>query len=249
MSGSSDPGPTIERAPTRDRIASIDIMRGLIIVLMMLDHVRERFYMHTRTGDPMFDTVEPDLFFTRLLPHLCAPLFIFLAGVSAWLYAHPPGREPRSPSAFLFKRGLVIIGIEIVLYYLVWADSYPDYLFLQVLWAIGLVMIALSVAVRLPFILIGALGFVIVLGHNLLTPIDFDPGDILFVPWAILHDGGTLANINGFKISLSYPALPWFGVILLGYFSGPLYGPMMTRLKRRKALIGIGVASLTLLLV
>jgi uncharacterized membrane protein len=66
------------------RIASIDIMRGAAIMLMMLDHVRERFYMHVRTGDPMYDTIEPDLFFTRLLAHFCAPVFIFLAGVSAW---------------------------------------------------------------------------------------------------------------------------------------------------------------------
>ena len=116
-------------------------MRGVVILLMMLDHVRERFYMHVRTGDPIADTIEADLFFTRYLTHFCAPIFIFLAGVSAWLYAHPTGSTYRSPSRFLFKRGLVIIMIELVLYYLVWADSFPSFLFLQVLWAIGLCMI------------------------------------------------------------------------------------------------------------
>ncbi|MEM9398209.1 MAG: hypothetical protein AAF991_12060, partial [Pseudomonadota bacterium] len=64
------------------RIASIDVMRGLVILLMMVDHVRERFYQHTRTGDPMYDSIEADLFFTRMLTHLCAPMFILLAGVS-----------------------------------------------------------------------------------------------------------------------------------------------------------------------
>ncbi len=86
------------KVTTPQRIASIDVMRGMVILLMMLDHVRERFFMHTRTGDPIFDTVEPDLFFTRFITHFCAPIFIFLAGLSAWLYAHPAGQKPRSPS-------------------------------------------------------------------------------------------------------------------------------------------------------
>lgn len=231
------------------RIASIDIMRGLVIILMMLDHVRERFYMHVRTGDPIADTIEPDLFFTRMLTHLCAPIFIFLAGVSAWLYAHAKDGEYRSPSRFLFTRGLVIILIEVVLYYFVWADSYPQFLFLQVLWAIGLCMIALSVACRFNYWAIGALGFVIVLGHNFLVPLNFEPGHWAYIPWAILHDGGELGQIGPLTISLSYPSLPWFGVILLGYFAGPLYGKATKVLTRQRLLIGIGAACLALLLI
>ena len=77
------------------RIASIDVMRGLAILLMMIDHVRERFYMHLRTGDPINDSIEPEMYVTRYITHLCAPVFIFLAGLSAWLYAHPgEGRFP-----------------------------------------------------------------------------------------------------------------------------------------------------------
>ncbi|QTD56877.1 DUF1624 domain-containing protein [Parasphingorhabdus cellanae] len=230
------------------RIASIDIMRGLVIILMMLDHVRERFYMHVRTGDPIADTIEPDLFFTRILTHFCAPIFIFLAGLSAWLYAHAKEGEFRSPSRFLFTRGLVIILIELVLYYLVWADSFPKYLFLQVLWAIGLCMIALSVACRFNYWVIGALGFLIVLGHNFLVPIDFEPGDLAYIPWAILHDGGELGQVGPLTVSLSYPSLPWFGVILLGYFAGPLFAQSTKALTRQRMLVGIGVACLVLLL-
>ncbi|MEP2101603.1 MAG: heparan-alpha-glucosaminide N-acetyltransferase domain-containing protein [Parasphingorhabdus sp.] len=234
--------------PAPSRIASIDIMRGLVIILMMLDHVRERFYMHVRTGDPIADTIEPDLFFTRMLTHLCAPIFIFLAGTSAWLYAHQKDGEYRSPSMFLFKRGVVILLIEIVLYYLVWADSYPTFLFLQVLWAIGLCMIALSVACRFNYWVIGVLGFLIVLGHNFLTPLDFEPGHWAYIPWAILHDGGNLTQIGPLTIDLSYPSLPWFGVILLGYFAGPLYARSTNAVTRRNALITIGVICLALLL-
>ncbi|MEM7079911.1 MAG: heparan-alpha-glucosaminide N-acetyltransferase domain-containing protein [Pseudomonadota bacterium] len=232
-----------------DRIASLDQMRGLVIVLMMLDHVRERFYMHVRTGDPIYDAIEPDLFFTRIVTHFCAPIFIFLAGTSAWLYAHAWQGTPRSPSAFLFKRGLVIIAIEVVLYYLVWADSYPTYLFLQVLFAIGACMIMLAAACRMNFWLIGLLGFLIVGGHNLLGPIEFEPGGVGYVLWSILHDPGQIGQIGGLTVSLSYPVLPWFGVILLGYFAGPLYAQSMTLPRRGKMLVGIGLSCLVLLLV
>lgn len=230
------------------RIASIDIMRGVVILLMMMDHVRERFYMHVRVGDPIYDTIEPDLFFTRIATHFCAPIFIFLAGLGAWLYAHPRDGEYRSPSGFLFKRGLVIIMIELVLYYLVWANLFPDFLFLQVLWAIGLCMVALSVACRLPYWAIGALGFVIVFGHNLLEPISFEPGALGYIPWTILHDPGPLAQIGPLTISLSYPALPWFGVILLGYFAGPLFARAFDSARRFQVLLGLGLACLALLL-
>jgi len=236
------------QATAEQRIASIDIMRGIVILLMMLDHVRERFYMHTRTGDPIFDTVQPDLFFTRFATHFCAPVFIFLAGLSAWLYANPDKQAARSPSAFLFKRGLVIILIEIVLYYLLWVDSFPDHLFLQVLWAIGLSMLALSLACRMNYWLIGALGFVIVFGHNTLTGLNFEPGEIWYIPWTVLHAPGTLTQIGDISVDLSYPALPWFGVILLGYFAGPLFAKTVSSQTRTKTLIGIGLICLTTLL-
>ena len=235
--------------PPAARIASIDVLRGLVILLMMLDHVRERFYMHTRTGDPMFDAIDADLYFTRYLTHLCAPTFIFLAGLSAWLHAHPGEGRYRSPSPFLFKRGLVIIMIELVLYYLVWADSFPSFLFLQVLFAIGLCMIGLSLACRLPYWLIGALGFLIALGHHALGPAGLEPGSIGYLLWTILIEPNELGQVGGLTISLSYPLLPWFGVILLGYFAGPLYAASTSARTRRKALIGLGVGCLALMLV
>ncbi len=224
-------------------------MRGLVIVLMMMDHVRERFYMHVRTGDPIADTIDPDLFFTRYLTHFCAPVFIFLSGLSAWLYAHPAEGVTRSPTGFLFKRGLVIVLIEVVFYYILWADSFSSFLFLQVLWAIGICMIALSVASRMHRWLIGGLGFLIVFGHNLLAPIEFAPGEPGYVLWTILHDPGQAGEIFGLTVSISYPVLPWFGVILLGYFAGPLYARTMTGARRRRWLIGLGLTCLALLAV
>ncbi len=156
-------------AKTKSRIASIDIMRGLVIIIMMMDHVRERFYLHVPVSDPMdVETTSPLLFFTRYAAHLCAPVFIFLTGLSAWLYAHPAKGGFRSPTGFLFKRGLFLIFIEVTVIYFVWAASYSMVWWLQVIWAIGLSMIALSVLSKLNHWMIGALGFLIVFGHNLL---------------------------------------------------------------------------------
>ncbi|HET7090080.1 MAG TPA: heparan-alpha-glucosaminide N-acetyltransferase domain-containing protein, partial [Anaerolineae bacterium] len=237
------------RADTRSRIASIDIMRGLVIVLMMMDHVRERFFLHVPVTDPMdVDATAPALYFTRYLAHFCAPVFIFLTGLSGWLYSHPANGGYRSPTGFLFKRGLFLVFIEVTVIYLVWASTFTT-LYLQVIWAIGLCMIALSVLARLNYWLIGALGFAIVFGHNLLSPISFAPDEFGYTLWTILHDRNFLVEDGIVPIKVSYPVLPWIGVILLGYFAGPLYGQSMDRSTRRKALVALGLGCLALLLV
>ncbi len=232
----------------KSRIASIDVMRGLIIVFMMIDHVRERFFSHVPLADPMdVETTSPALFFTRYFAHLCAPMFIFLTGLSAWLYAHPSSGS-RSPSSFLFKRGLFLIFLEVTVIYLVWASSIHT-LFLQVIWAIGLCMIALSLLVKLNYWTIGAIGFVIVFGHNLLSPIAFAPDEFGHGLWTILHDRGFLTHEGPIPIKISYPVLPWIGVIALGYFAGPLYARTVDMITRRKLLVALGSACLLLLIV
>lgn len=248
---------TIDAAPkgntstvVKSRIAAIDVMRGLVIIIMMLDHVRERFFMHTPVGDPIdVNNVGTDLYFTRLLTHLCAPVFIFLTGLSAWLYSHHASGSYRNPTGFLFKRGLFLVLIEVTLIYLVWFDTLPHTIYLQVIWAIGVCMIALSVLCHLNYWVIGALGFLIVFGHNALTPIDFAPDEFGYGLWAILHDQNNIAEVGGITIRASYPVLPWIGVILLGYFAGPLFAKEVDILERRKILIGIGVSCLMLLMI
>lgn len=234
---------------TKSRIASIDIMRGLVIVLMLVDHVRERIYLHMQVSDPMdVDTTTPDLFFTRMTAHLCAPTFVFLTGLSAWLYAHNSRAGVRSPSGFLFKRGLFLVFIEVTLVNFSWAGSYET-LWLQVIWAIGLSMIALSLLVKLQYWMIGALGFLIVFGHNLLTPISFTPDEFGYTLWTILHDRGFLVAEGPLRVKISYPLLPWIGVISLGYFAGPLYARAVDAMTRRKLLIALGLGCLGLLVV
>lgn len=250
----ADDGPasaTMVRATRRIRITSIDAMRGLVIVLMMVDHVRERFFYHISIGDPVnLEIASASLFFTRLSSHLCAPVFVFLAGLGAWLYANPSSGARRSPSHFLFTRGLFLLVLEVVLINQAWFGYIPpETVYLQVIWAIGLSMIALSALVHLPHWAIAALGLTIVFGHNALTPIDFAPNEFGYSLWTILHDRGVLYAGDAIQVNISYPTLPWIGVILCGYALGPLYASAVEPKTRTKILLQLGVASLTLLLV
>ena len=139
----------------RNRIRSIDMMRGLVMLIMLIDHVRERFFLHLQVSDPMdIDTTSPSLFFTRLAAHYCAPTFVFLTALSAWLYANPmdsanKAKPTRNVREFLIKRGLFILFLEVTFITFSWGASFQT-LYLQVMWAIGISMIALAVLSYLP---------------------------------------------------------------------------------------------------
>jgi uncharacterized membrane protein len=239
-----------DAAAHKARIAAIDVMRGLVMLFMLVDHMRETIYLHKQVSDPMdVLSVEPALFFTRLSAHLCAPVFVFLTGLGAWLYAHPPSGVTRSPSGFLFKRGLLLVFLEITLVSLSWTGEIPpSTIWLQVIWAIGLSMMVLAAMVKLPYAIIAAIGAIIVFGHNLLSPITFQPGETGYSLWTILHDRGFLVADGPLKIKISYPVLPWIGVILLGYVAGPIYGRAFDTARRIRSLLLLGGACLLLLL-
>ncbi|WP_425557366.1 DUF1624 domain-containing protein [Ferrimonas pelagia] len=231
------------------RLASIDVLRGMVMLIMLLDHVRERFFYQYQVSDPVdLDVTEPGLFFTRILAHLCAPIFVFLTGLSAWLYANPANGGQRNASSFLLKRGLFLLLIEATLVNFSWFGYYET-LYLQVIWAIGMSMIALAALCRLPRIAVALLGFAIVFGHNLLTPISFAPGEWGFVPWTMLHDADFLWRGEPLAIKVSYPVLPWIGVILLGYALGPLFSRNVDAATRQATLVKLGLGALALLLV
>jgi uncharacterized membrane protein len=231
-------------------VASIDVMRGLVMMIMMLDHVRETFFLRWQVSDPMdVAQTEPALFFSRFAAHFCAPMFVFLTGLSAWLYAHPSAGA-RSATGFLVKRGLFLVALEVLVVSVAWTGVFPPpTIYLQVIWVIGLAMIALAMLHRLPRAVLAVIGLVIVFGHNLLTPVSFEPGSWGYVPWTILHDRGFLVAQGALKIKVSYPLLPWIGVIVLGYVAGPWYARTVTSSDRRGVLVKTGVAALALLLV
>ena len=232
------------------RVASIDVMRGLVMMIMMLDHVRETFFLRWQVTDPMdVAQTEPALFFSRFAAHFCAPMFVFLTGLSAWLYAHPSA-GPRPATGFLLKRGLFLVVLEVLVVSVAWTGIFPaPTIYLQVIWVIGLAMIALALLHQLPRAVLAVIGLVIVCGHNLLTPVTFAPGDWGYIPWTILHDRGFLVADGALKIKVSYPLLPWIGVIVLGYVAGPWYARTVESARRRSLLVTTGVAALAVLLV
>ncbi|HWT17376.1 MAG TPA: heparan-alpha-glucosaminide N-acetyltransferase domain-containing protein, partial [Variovorax sp.] len=225
--------------PVRARLLSIDALRGLVILFMLLDHVRETFYLHHQVPDPMVAAeTPPELFFSRLLAHLCAPVFVFLTGLSAFLYAakQPGGRA--AASSFLWKRGLFLVLLELTVVNFAWTFQFPPAkVFLQVIWVIGLSMLALAVLVWLPRKVLVVLGIVLVAGHNLLDGLHFPVGHALHVPWAILHDRGWIELSDTLKLRTSYPLLPWIGVIALGYAAGPWFAAGADAVQRQRRLV------------
>lgn len=238
------------RSIGRTRINSIDMMRGAVMLIMLLDHVRERFFFHMQVSDPMdLSSTSWGLFVSRFAAHFCAPVFVFLTGVSAWLYANRSHGEPRSARMFLIKRGLFLIALEILVINfsnLSWMVSYYT-LWLQVIWVIGLSMLALAALINLPRPWMALLGFAIVFGHNLLTPIGFQPNEWAYGLWTILHDRGYLVSEGALRVKVSYPVLPWIGVILLGYVAGPLFsnkpnGSHLDASARQQKLLFLGIS-------
>lgn len=242
--------PTHDAACTRQaRLHSIDALRGLIIVFMLLDHVRETFFLHRQVSDPMdVANTSVELFFSRTLAHFCAPLFVFLTGLSAFLYGERHV-APRAVSRFLFVRGLVLIALELTLVNFAWTFQFPpSVVYLQVIWAIGLSMIALSVLVLLPRSVLVMLGIAIIAGHNLLDSVHFGPQSWMHVPWAILHDRGWIDVTENLRLRTSYPVLPWIGVIAVGYAAGPWFAKGFKAHTREINLIAWGFGLLALFL-
>lgn len=227
------------------RIVSIDALRGLVILLMLVDHTREFFFRYVPVSDPMdVEATTPALFFTRLSAHLCAPIFVLLTGVGAWLYAAPRGGA-RAASDFLWKRGLFLVVLELTVVSFAWSfELLPDRFFLQVIWVIGLSMLALAALAHLPRWALIAVGLVLVLGHNLLDGVHVAPGGIGHVLWAVLHERTLLPLPWGGDVRTSYPLLPWIGVIALGYGIGPWVARGVEQGWRLRALVVSGVLAL-----
>jgi len=233
-----------------NRLLSIDALRGLVILFMLLDHVRETFYLHQQVGDPMDVTAtEPALFFSRTLAHLCAPVFILLTGLSAFLYGEKQ-MSRAATSAFLFKRGLFLVVLEFSLVNFAWTFQLPPtVIYLQVIWAIGLSMLALSVLLWLPRAVLAMLGLVLVAGHNLLDELHFPVESAMHIPWAVLHDRGWIEFSESLRLRTSYPVLPWIGVIALGYVIGPWFRWSSVPEQRLQWLRRSGFAALALFVV
>ena len=219
------------------RIVSIDILRGLVIVLMALDHTRDFF---GAGGFNPRDVTEPALFLTRWVTHLCAPTFIFLSGLSAFLYGR--GRSIAETSRFLLTRGLWLILLEFTIVRVAWSFdlALDDTLVGGVIWVIGASMVALAALVWLPRWALLALGLAMIGGHNLFDGLD--PGGLgAAAPlWHVLHDPGAIRLTEGLRLYILYPLIPWIGVMAVGYALGPVM--QLGADERRRVLLKLGAA-------
>lgn len=228
---------------TSKRVASMDALRGLVMLLMLVDHVRETVYLHMQVGDPVDPTaVSPGLFFTRSLSHICAPVFIALTGLGAYLHRQTHTRQ--ETARFLLARGAFLIALELTVVGFAWTAEFPpSRLFLQVIWCIGLCMIALAGMLFVGRRVQVAVGAALVAGHNLLDGIVLTESSPFFVPWAILHQRDLIELGGGITARTSYPVLAWIGVIVLGYALGPWFGRIRAEgtTIRRLATLGAGL--------
>ncbi len=227
--------PVVERVVAkRARIESVDVVRGVIMILMALDHTRDFFgNSGLNPTDPATTTIP--LFFTRWVTHFCAPTFFLLTGTGAYLSLRK--KSKRELSGFLFTRGLWLIFLELtVTRCLGWQFNFDYHLtMLVVLWALGWAMITLSVLVYLPAWAVTAFGVVMIAGHNL-----FDSVQWSNPLWTILHAPGFIVNNPNHVVFVGYQLIPWVGVTAAGYGLGQVYRWPSDR--RKAFLLPAGVA-------
>ncbi len=236
--------PAVAARPTEGpwRLDSVDLLRGLVMVVMALDHTRAYF------SNAQFDPVDlsqttPAYFLTRWITHFCAPTFVFLAGTGAYL-AGMRGKSKPQLSWFLLSRGLWLVVLEFTLVQWGWNFNFDrHFVGGAVIWAIGCSMMLLAALVWLPTSAIGVFGVAVIAFHNLLDNVQPDDLGRLGWLWQILHSGGVFEPWQGFRFAAAYPLLPWMGVMAVGYAFGSIY--RLDTSKRWKLLLGLG-AMLTL---
>ncbi|MES2521573.1 MAG: heparan-alpha-glucosaminide N-acetyltransferase domain-containing protein [Gemmatimonadota bacterium] len=236
------------------RVDAIDLVRGLVMVIMLLDHTRDFTHMSGFLMDPLDnERTTPMLYATRWITHLCATTFVLLAGTSSGIQ-RIRGTPPNDLAWFLFSRGLWLVVMELTVVRLVtWWNIMPNMLaLLQVIWVIGVSMIALAFLVKLPMRVVGLIGLAIIIGHNALDAIQVPGfrGPDGPIPsagaklWMVLHQGGffRITGPGSPMVLAMYPLIPWLGVLLAGYGLAELYA--IDAARRRAWLFGIAAAML-----
>ena len=227
---------------TRNRIESIDFLKGLVMVIMALDHTRDYFHQSFILAD-LTDPTQTTLsvYFTRWITHFCAPAFSFLAGISAFLVGK---RKTKAElSGFLIKRGFWLAFLELTVISFAW---YFDIQFrnmdMAVIWSLGISMIFLAGIIYLPNKIILLFSCLLIVGHNLFDNLHFN-GNIL---WSILHEFASFKLSDNLRLNVVYPIIPWIGVMALGYWFGSFYDQSVDAGKRKSLFNTIGAAALIL---
>lgn len=243
--------PASQPRSIRPRVEAVDLLRGIVMVIMMLDHTREFSHGAALDFDPTdLSKTNVMLFFTRWITHYCAPVFVFLAGTGAFFQA-AKGKSKGELSKFLLTRGLWLVVVEMaIVRFIVWFNFDLHFVFMwQVIWAIGISMIVLAGLIYLPLRVIGIFSIAMIALHNLLDAIRVNsmpaPGSPPAPPgfwtsvWMVLHQPGVIffkPNVYGLVL---YPLIPWVGVMGAGYVFGSLY--QLEAERRRKILFRLGL--------
>lgn len=232
----------------KNRIASVDLLRGAIMIIMALDHVRDYFHAGGFLYDPLdLQKTSGVLFFTRWITHFCAPVFMLLAGTSAFLTGQK--KTKMELSLFLLKRGLWLVFLEMVVVNFGWTFSitFPNLLFI-VIWALGISMIVLAALIHLPKKIILVIAVALIAGHNLLDSVHVAGKGPNAIGWAFLHQQSFFIW-HGEGLFVGYPILPWIGIMAFGYYVGQLYKAGYDPVKRKKTLLAIGFSAIVLFIV
>lgn len=232
----------------KNRITSIDFLRGTIMIIMALDHVRDYLYSGSFLFDPLdLDKTNGLLFFTRWITHFCAPIFMLLAGTSAFLMSRK--KTQKELSVFLVKRGLWLVFLELVVVNFGWNFNiaFPMLLFITI-WALGISMIVLAALIHLPKKLILVCCLVVIFGHNLFDGFHVNGNTLSAFGWAMLHDQRPFMWHNEILL-VGYPIIPLVAIMPLGYCLGQLYTPEYSVEKRKKTLFLLGASSIVLFIV
>ena len=230
------------------RIQSIDILRGLIMIIMALDHTRDYFHADAFIFDPLdLQKTTVFLYFTRWITHFCAPIFVLLAGTSAFISGQR--KSKKELSGFLLKRGIWLIVLEESVVNFGWFfNIHFNFFILGVIWVLGICMIILAGLIFLPRKLIFWIGLIMVFGHNLLDPIHFPDNNFSGFIWGALHDR-KIYTLGQIHINEAYHLIPWAGVMALGYCLGNIFGKDFDPARRKKILLQLGSASLLLFII
>ena len=228
-------------SPTKPRIQSIDLLRGLVMVIMALDHTRDFFHAGAFSFDPTDLTkTNAPLFITRWITHFCAPVFMFLSGTSAFIAGQR--KTKKQLSVFLLTRGLWLIFLELTIVGIGWSFEFDLHHFgLLVIWALGASMVVLSLLIWLPLPAILGIGLLLVCGHNALDNTHVPGHGLKALGWMMLHEQGE-ATVGSVNIFVMYPIIPWVGTMALGYSLGTLYTANFDAAKRKKILLQLGTA-------
>ncbi len=233
---------------TKNRITSIDFLRGTIMIIMALDHVRDYLFAGSFLYDPLdLNKTSGAIFFTRWVTHFCAPIFMMLAGTSAFLTGQKNSKKDLS--IFLLKRGLWLIFLEMIVTNFGWNFNiaFPMFLFITI-WALGISMIVLAGLIHLPVKLILAFSILLIAGHNLLDGIHVAGNTLPAFGWALLHDQQPFLWHKEI-ILVGYPLIPLIAIMPLGYCVGQLYAFGYDAAKRRKILLATGFSAIAFFLV